>query len=144
MIEIKDEFGDIIDKGFEEVPFETLKGLVLKSIEVDQDTDYILFETDCGKRFLMYHIQSCCECVTIDDICGDLNDLLNSPVLIADEVSNSEQFEGRPDALSWEYESFTWTFYKIDTCKGGVTIRWFGSSNGYYSEKVTFSKCQVN
>lgn len=111
-----------------------LVGKTLISVENIDDGE-LRFVTSDGVTYRMYHDQDCCEQVSIEDICGDLEDLIGSPILKAEESSNNDD----PPAASY-VESYTWTFYKIDTIKGGVTIRWFGSSNGYYSERVSFYK----
>jgi hypothetical protein len=107
--------------------YEELIGKTLTNIE--KGDDEILFTTSENKIYKMYHYQDCCENVYIDDIEGDLDDLIGSPLLMAEEVSEDD-----PNA----YDSGTWTFYKFATVKGYVTIRWYGSSNGYYSESVSF------
>lgn len=109
-----------------------LVGMTIR--KVDKTDAEIVFSCHGRRRFKMYHSQDCCESVWIEDICGDLNDLCHSPVITATEQSNR-------DNPREEYEeSCTWTFYKIDTVKGGVTIRWYGTSNGYYSEGVDFEE----
>lgn len=87
------------------------------------------FEFNDDSTLKMYHMQDCCEEVYIEDIIGDLEDLKNSPITMFETTSKYGTVE------SWG-DTATWTFYKIATVKGYVTIRWFGTSNGYYSEEV--------
>ena len=82
----------------------------------------------------------------IEDIVGELGDLIGVPMLVAEEVSSADSCDAWDDAAEakragGEYvESYTWTFYRFATIRGYVTVRWFGSSNGYYSESVTFAE----
>lgn len=116
-------------KGIEQLIGKTL-------IKIENNGDELVFHCADGVNFIMHHEQDCCEGVSIDDIAGDLDDLLNSPILEAEEVSDYDGPEGWKPG---EYvESYTWTFYKLGTIKGHVTIRWYGESNGYYSESVQF------
>ena len=81
----------------------------------------------------MLHSQDCSEAVWIESIVGNLEDLVGTPILFSEEISNIDRGE-----LPNSDNSYTWTFYKIGTLLGGVTIRWYGTSNGYYSESVDF------
>lgn len=113
---------------------ETLLGEVLSDITLVGD-EQLIFTLDNGDQYRMYHRQDCCEDVHIEDITGELTDLIGSPLLMAEEVSNSGESE-------WGSE--TWTYYKFATVNGYVTIRWHGSSNGYYSESVDFERVNAN
>ena len=116
-----------------DVQFNELLGQTLKDVRVGDDE--VEFETDDGKVYRQYHSQDCCESVNVEDVIGDTKDLIGSPITLAEEVSNNEN----PPDIKKEYQdSFTWTFYKLATIKGAVTIRWYGESNGYYSESVDF------
>src|SRR5260221_14298279 len=84
----------------------------------------MVFTDDKGCWVKFYHDQSCCEQVGIEEIIGDLSDLIGSPILVAEVVSSS----GTP-APNDGCESYTWTFYKFSTIKGSVTVRWLGTSN---------------
>ena len=97
---------------------------------IDRGLETLTFTLEDGRQYQMYHNQSCCEYVYIEDINGDLDDLIGVPIRQAEELSNCDN--------SGDYESATWTFYKFATIKGYVTIRWLGTSNGYYSEGVDF------
>ena len=120
---------------------EDLIGGTLENLE-QYEKKYLLFTTIDNKRYLLMHIQDCCESVYIEDINGNLSDLIGSTILMSEEISSKEH----PDDIAKELEgieeelgqSFTWTFYKFATIKGYVTVRFYGTSNGYYSQTAKF------
>lgn len=95
-------------------------------------TDGELVFENATDRYVFSHHQDCCESVYIESIVGDIEDLVNTPILIAEESSGDTPV----DSTASPSESYTWTFYKFATFKGYVDIRWLGESNGYYSESV--------
>ena len=120
----------------QESNFGLLKGRTIKEIGgANAGSERITFVCEDGGEFSMYHEQDCCEDVSVEDVVGDVNDLIGSPILIAEERTSEEN----PQDITKDWqESFTWTFYELATNKGSATLRWYGVSNGYYSESVSF------
>jgi hypothetical protein len=110
-----------------------LLGKTLTCVEGVIGGDTMTFTTIEGKKYQMYHCQDCCERVVVEDICGELIDLIGSPITQAEESTNQDN----PPEY---HDSFTWTFYRLATAKGQVVLRWLGESNGYYSESVDFKE----
>ena len=110
-------------------------GSTILNVEgAEKDSDEIVFTTTNG-TFKMYHEQDCCETVTVDDIIG-ADKLVGSVVLdFIEKVDYTMDAKG-----NYNEESHTWTFYTIRTSKGYTDIKWYGESNGYYSESVDFEK----
>ena len=118
-----------------QVGIEQMVGKVFTRVSGGVGDGELVFETDT-ERFVFFHAQDCCEHVSIEDVCGDLEDLVGEPLLMAEEVSG----ETPVDFNEAEHESVTWTFYKFATRKGYVDVRWLGESNGYYSESVSLGR----
>ena len=116
-------------------PLEELLGKTLVEVVMDS-LSRCYFVADTGERWEMYYEPDCCASCEIEDIIGDLKDLVGSPIAMAEESTNSDA----PRDPDYPSDSFTWTFYKFATAKGYVTIRWYGSSSGYYSETATFRR----
>lgn len=106
--------------------------------ERERDKDNaLLFVLDDGQEYLLAHQQDCCEQVYLEDINGDLEDLVGTPIVEAYMESNDEA------PIGWVPPEYTddaqeWSFYRLRTIKGTVTLRWYGQSNGYYSTSVDF------
>ncbi|MHA2045397.1 MAG: DUF7448 domain-containing protein [Candidatus Thorarchaeota archaeon] len=120
------------------IEFSTLLGKTIVEIRVDKNDSGkiygIEFIFDDGTAAVQTHEQDCCEDVFIEDVVGDLNDLLGAPLVMAEEVSDSHiDDDDIPESPIKYTEVDEWTFYKLATKRGYVTIRWFGTSNGYYS-----------
>lgn len=94
------------------------------------ESDQILMRFSDGSECRWYHQQDCCESVNIDDINGDFTDLIGNPLLVAEERTQEREVE--------EYDHETWTFYTFRGVGGSVDVKWYGTSNGYYSEGVNF------
>ena len=111
-------------------------GETVSEVYVDDFKEYVIIAFESGKGVMLKHDQECCEEVVIDDINGDINDLAGQRILMFTEVVSDG------NNLPEEYRDIkidnysTWSFYTISTLKDDITIRWYGSSNGYYSEIV--------
>ncbi len=114
--------------------FNELVGEKITEVRIEEHyyDETIVFETESGSMYYLYHVQDCCESVSIEDIDNDLQKLVGTTVI---EAELSYNHEDSSDG------SQTWSFYKITNDNADhFTIRWYGESNGYYSETVTFKK----
>lgn len=118
------------------VDIQALVGHTFSSVRLADDKESIDFLKEDGTGFRMYHSQDCCEAVWVESVTGDLSDLEGTPILGAEEAFSSGVDPVGVNPPEEYRESWTWTFYKLRTAKGYVDIRWYGSSNGYYSESV--------
>lgn len=107
---------------------ETLVSVTGAEVDSSKDEDEVVFITESGKAFKLYHAQDCCEYVRIVDVVMDPGDYAGALVISAEEVVG--------ETMDDDYGTHTYTFYKVETTKGGIWIRWLGESNGYYSESV--------
>lgn len=115
-----------------------LVGKTFIKVEKAKDASDLYFIMADGTGYRMYHPQDCCENVYLEDVAGDLEDLVGSPIVSATEDTD----EITPKDV-WHDDCFKWTFYNIATAKGWVTLRWYGESNGYYGVGVDIEKVEM-
>ena len=121
---------------YKNVEIKELVGKAIKKIDgLENESEKVIIITECGKEYIFHHVQDCCEQVYLIDHDGDADDFVGSLVLSAECIESFDNVQKPED----DFDSYTWTFYKIETSKGGLWMRWYGGSNGYYSEKVDFA-----
>ena len=112
-----------------------ISGAVITGIEgMKSGSGEVRIVTDKG-TLRLFHYQDCCESVYVNDVTGDPADLIGAKVL--------ELREDTKDNEDCSYGDQRWTFYNLVTDKADTTIRWSGSSNGYYSIAVSSEWTEV-
>lgn len=111
-----------------------IEGLVVNSEKV------VLYFND-NTQMEFEHKQDCCEEVyLLDYICDPT--LIKPTVVLSAEERTSNNISCPVTCLGKRDDSNTWTFYTINTTTGEIFMRWYGSSNGYYSEEVHYKLIQ--
>jgi hypothetical protein len=124
-----------LDKDYN--PYEKL--LYNPSIYLDKNKKYYFYCKN-GNIVKFFHDKQCCECVFLADADG----LTNGVDIFTDcdwceveEIIKDDTDKDTKPIDEYDY-NYTWTFYKFKTNKGYDTMRWYGTSNGFYSESVDF------
>lgn len=102
------------------------------------DYEIKLFSTH-GGIVVVRVAEDCCNDSWIESIDGDITQILDSPVTRFEIVSQSvdtRKIEIKDEDFRLQNDA-TWSFVKIDTKKGGVTIRFLGTSSGFYCEEAS-------
>lgn len=106
---------------------ESLWGAVFERVVRKDDAVYFYPALKTVPALKLHHVQECCESVYLDDVVGDLKDLMHTPILDAKETYHYDKEVG------------PCYFYDIRTIKGSVTLRFMheNDSNTMYSAKAS-------
>ncbi len=108
----------------------------IKSIEgLEENSEKVTITFEDGAKIKQHHDQDCCEYVAIEQVDGDITKHIGATILELNEKVLTQD-ELTKDQLPDYIESLTATFYTMKTSKGYLDWRWYGESNGYYSESV--------
>ena len=114
-----------------EANFSDLTGKVVKEIKgLAKYSEWVIIVTDEG------------EYIFLPDSSVSLEDFEMSAVsLDGGLITIAEEVEEERDCQQKGVSSWTWMFYKIETNKGSLWMRWLGTSYGYvYCEVCSFYK----
>ena len=109
--------------------FELVKGkTIVEVVGLKKQEESVVLKLDYNSELEFYHEYSCCEDFWLEDFEFSGKSIIGAKILDVILVSENQ------DVTEWG--TMTWTFYKVQTDKGELFMRWCGESNGYYSEDV--------
>lgn len=116
--------------------FDFIIGKTIKSFNLNDNKTELIFISEDDKIYKMfYHNMGNSECV-LEDIVGDLNDLVGMPILKAYKTIENGKSKINKFFNDWEL----WTFYNFSTIKGTITLKWVDIDDYYYSVEVQFEE----
>ena len=117
--------------------FELVKGkTIVEVVGLKKQEESVVLRLDDKSELEFYHEYSCCENFWLEDFEFSGKSVIGAKILDVVLVSEKQDVT--------ENGSMTWTFYKIQTDKGELFMRWCGESNGYYSEDVDIKYTSPN
>ena len=109
--------------------FELVKSkTIVEVVGLKKQEESVVLKLNDKSELEFYHEYSCCENVWLEDFEFSGKSIIGAKILDVILVSEKQD--------DTEWGTMTWTFYKIQTDKGELFMRWCGESNGYYSEDV--------
>lgn len=128
---------------YSDLNISVLIGKTIISI-VNKDNQVLEFKTNDGETYVMFDEEQSYgneSRAYLEDIAGDLSDLLHKPILVAEERKNHDAPKVKnSDGEVDDWYKTLWTFYELATIKGSVTLRWYSTSSPYYAAAVNFRK----
>ena len=113
---------------------DSLVGEVVEHVDIGNNETLLTFAS--GRRVRIDHDQDCCESVWLLDSSGDVAKIVGKPLI---EVTSEESSGDNVDiGKEFKDDSSTLTTIRFACADEVVILRWFGTSNGYYSESVDF------
>lgn len=115
------------------IDISSLVGKTITSLYWDQYKSELTMIDSDGIHHSLGGISGDGGCVYVEDVNGNLDDLLNSPILMAEE--KTAPADGSSIWSNYQDRHF---FYEIATIKGAVHMRFFGEAGAYYAAEAWF------
>ena len=111
-----------------EVEPQMIGAQILGVVGLKAQSEQLVIKTDRGELTLKHEVD-CCEAVYLEEFTGTAESLVGAIVTsFTKDTREGEQDRGSHVEM--------WTFYNLVTSRQDLSLRWYGSSNGYYSIAV--------